>query len=103
MLMLFFESLILKIQNGGSVGRRERGSMKNLDYLRTLNAKKMAKFLTAFGAEMVNFCDICPDRDRCEVEDCKYTGRNDEEAWEQWLNAEHSPVLEGSMNEILSD
>lgn len=76
--------------------------MKNLDYLRTLNAKKMAKFLTAFGAEMVNFCDICPDRDRCEVEDCKYTGRNDEEAWEQWLNAERSNALEGSMNEVLS-
>ena len=59
--------------------------MKNLDYLRTLNAKKMAKFLTAFG------------------EDCKYTGRDDEAAWEQWLNAERSPALKGGLDEILSD
>lgn len=77
--------------------------MKNLDYLRTLNAKKMAKFLTAFGAEMVNFCDICPDRDGCIGDDCKYTGRDDEAAWEQWLNAERSPALEGGLDEILSD
>lgn len=77
--------------------------MTNLEYLRTLSAKKMAKFLDAFGAEMVNFCDICPDRDECEVVDCKYTGRNDQEAWEQWLNAERSPALEGGLDEILSD
>ena len=66
--------------------------MTNLDYLRTLDAKRMAKFLDAFGAEMVNFCDICPDREECEAADCKYTGRNDEEAWRQWLEAERRPI-----------
>lgn len=66
--------------------------MTNLDYLRTLSAEKMAKFLVSFGAEMVNFCDICPDREKCEAEGCKYTGRNDEEAWRQWLTSERMPI-----------
>lgn len=66
--------------------------MTTLDYLRTLPAEKMAKFLDSFGAEMVNFCDICPDRDGCTGENCKYTGRNDEEAWRQWLMSERMQI-----------
>ena len=74
--------------------------MTNLEYLRTLSARKMAKFLDAFGAEMVNFCDICPDPAACPAS-CMYLLQC-QEAWEQWLNAERSPALEGNMNEILS-
>lgn len=63
--------------------------MKNLEYLRTLDAEEMAEFLESFGAEMINFCDICPDVDKCGTgTDCRYTGRDDKLAWEIWLNSE---------------
>ena len=74
---------------GGSAGRPERSSMKNIDRLRNMTTRELAKFLINCSAETpLDFCQGCEEY-KGEENDCKGCAYNDDlKAWQQWLERE---------------